>query len=235
MTRYDEIVEQHRSFSGDIPFIFKRAGRDKLLVMIGTHNCKGVFPSLVTLFDDTNNGFDLLFIAEEGNTYYQGGDQGAAYFQLIRDSVAGYAPEKVVFFGASMAGYCALKWALMLNGNAVVSNPQLDLQATAPLAWHELRQTIGRAAGAEAITAQTGPDARSALVTLWSKHPMDIANFALFLDLVRQRANLSVSMDQNPETAHSYLITSYRHFQALLQRALDLRAHSVATFVPPKK
>lgn len=233
LSRYEEIVRDNVSIFAGKRFIYKYSNNlnNKLLVMIGTHNCKGAFPSLTTLFDDDTIDFDLLFVAEEVNTYYQSDDDGASYFELIKSKASKYAARNVVFFGSSMAGYCALKWALTLGANAVVSNPQIDLAATSPLAWPELKQTIARAGGAEPITAiaKRHAEVSSSLVTLWSNHPMDVVNFKLFLEILASNNNLSVSIDKNEDTNHKYLVKNYRHFLALVNRAVEFGRYGIAS------
>lgn len=90
------------------------------MVCLSTHNDGTKYRPLPSAYRYIDA--DLLFVRDPDNSYYLQGDEGEAYLGLIRGVTAPYKPQDVVMFGSSMAGYAALRWALAINANAVLSN-----------------------------------------------------------------------------------------------------------------
>lgn len=118
--------------TGDVP--------RQLLIVMSTHNQGKNYLAMRSFLE--NQKHDLLFVTDPQNTWYLDHDYGETFHEIFRKYVAKYSPENVIFFGSSMSGYGALLHALRLNANAVVANPQINLDMTCEHSWPELKEHI---------------------------------------------------------------------------------------------
>ncbi len=221
---YEDIVRDH---GGDAAaehlYVRRRADtcHRRLIVIISTHNEGRRFAGLVDAYSLLDA--DLLFIRDEANSYYLRADRGAAFDALVRTIAEPYAPDQILFFGSSMAGYAALRYALMLDANAVLSNPQVSVTASAPLGWTELRRNIERIAEPHDLGDGEFADRACAITLLHSRHPMDVENTRLFFDLYRRHPGLALLTVHADETDHKYLIPDFQSFLLFVRRTYELR------------
>lgn len=223
---YDEIVRSHNGGDEAAEHLFVRrradAAHKRLIVILSTHNEGSRFTGLVDAYRTLDA--DLLFLRDPQNSYYLRADGGAAFDAMVQAHAADYAAQDILFFGSSMAGYAALRFALMLDANALVSNPQVSLTASIPLGWTELRRNIEKIAERRDLGEEAFADRACAITMLHSRHPMDIENGRLFFDLYRRHPGIALLTVHADEDDHKYLIPDFPTFVLLVRRTYELRA-----------
>ncbi|CAB3626862.1 hypothetical protein [Achromobacter pestifer] len=118
----------------------KESTKNQLLIVMSTHNQGTNYLAMRSFLEDQK--YDLLFIADPFNTWYLDHDYGEVFSSIFRKYTEEYSPENVFFFGSSMSGYGAVLHALRLNANAIVANPQINLDMTREHSWPELKAHI---------------------------------------------------------------------------------------------
>ncbi|WP_270937558.1 hypothetical protein [Falsiroseomonas oryzae] len=221
---YDSLVQAHEATRDGIPFLhLRRPGEaaQALLVTLATHNNGHRYASL----ESANRlaAFDLLCLRDPDNSFYLQDDGGARFDGVVAAALDGYDPARVVFFGSSMAGYAALRWALRHDANAVVSNPQVNLDESARLAWPELRRNILHIPRRENLDDLEHGARRCAITCLHGRHPMDLENMRRLATLCLRTPGISLTLEHRPEERHAYLIAGFAHFRQLVQDTLRIR------------
>ena len=232
---YDEIVTSHekRDEKYNITYIEKSSpSKDKLIVLIATHNSHGKYTSLESLFN-SDHDYDFLFLNSVDNSYYHRNDSGKSYQDFLFNYLKGYDPAKVVFFGSSMAGYCALRWSLAFNANCVVSNPQINLDESINYAWLELKTNIIKIPNRFNIDSVNYPGKETCIVSMFGHHPMDVRSFDRMISLVKGNTGLSLTIDQSDDINHDYLIKGMDHFMVLIERVLLMRQTKIKSWIKP--
>lgn len=115
---------------------------DKLLIVLSAHNQGGRY-FLARSFIQ-NQKYNLLFLTDPDNSWYLNCDFGEAYLQILNSVIREFSNDRVYIFGSSMAGYGALHFAITLNLNALVCNPQVNLELTLDYGWYDLNSNISR-------------------------------------------------------------------------------------------
>jgi hypothetical protein len=228
---YRAILARHERVLGEVPYVHlvrgAAKGAPRLLVTIATHNNGARYAALETVERGWQG--DVLALRDPLNSYYLQEDAGAAFDAVVDAVCAGYAPANVVFFGASMAGYAALRWALRRDANAVVSNPQVNLDAAAVLGWGELRANILRIPKRVNLDELAHGERSCAIAWLHGRHPMDVDALRRFLEMWLVTPGMSLNLQQHPEETHRYLINDSKHFFALVEGVLAERAMREST------
>ncbi|MFH5923332.1 hypothetical protein [Roseomonas xinghualingensis] len=223
---YRAILARHERALDGVPYVHLVregiSGPRRLLVTIATHKNGERYAALET----TERGWkgDVLALRDPLNSYYLQQDAGAAYDTVVDTVCAGYAPADVVFFGSSMAGYAALRWALRWDANAVVSNPQVNLDAAAALGWPELRANILRVPMRVNLDELAHGERSCSIAWLHGRHPMDVDALRRFMGIWLASPGMTLNLQHHPEAAHRYLINDGKHFFALLEGVLAERA-----------
>ncbi len=223
---YEELVTRHERVTADgIPYLHAPNPRNvegRLIVTFATHNNGARYASLATIYRGVKA--DILAFRDPSNGYYLRADGGARVEELLREVAAGYDAARILLFGSSMAGYAALRWAIELNAACVVNNPQINLDATAPLAWEPLRSNILRIPQRVNLDEQAYGPRRAVLTVLHSRHPMDIENMRRLFALWLRTPGMQLRIEQVDEVEHRYLIRDFRHFSRLVAETYKARA-----------
>jgi len=139
------IVNSHEKIFDNKRFVYIKGCAEKnksLIVSMSTHNGGERYFGFRALID--SQSADLLFVTDPNNSYYLEDDEGDGYKRLFLSIVSNYAPNRVSFFGSSMAGYAALYHSSFFGANAIVSNPQLNFAITLKNCWSDLKKTINK-------------------------------------------------------------------------------------------
>lgn len=223
---YDDLVASYANETTDTPHLLVRRSpkvpHQRLIVVLSTHNEGARYAGLARTYSEADA--DLLFLRDPGNSYYLGQDGGAAYDALVAGIAGDYAPENLLFFGSSMAGYAALRFALALNANAIVSNPQISLSVSAGHAWPDLRRNIERIARPRDLDHDDFRGRECAITLLHSRHSMDVTNAKLFLNFYRRYPGLALLTVHADDRGHKYLIPDFETFMDLVGRTFEWRS-----------
>ncbi len=187
----------------------------RLLVTFATHKGGARFAAVESI--RRSMPVDFLGFRDPDNGYYLYQDGGVRFGTVLRGLVAAYEPARVLFFGSSMAGYAALRWALELNASCVVSNPQVNLDATIPHVWRELRENIERIPRRVNLDQVRWRDRRAVLTVLHGRHPMDIENMRRLFAIWLRTPGMALNLTQVDEDKHSYLIRDFAQFRRLCE------------------
>lgn len=200
---------------------FPDRAHERLLVSLATHNQGDKYASLegFSKYIDA----DLLFLTDALNSYYLRDDLGDAYLSFLNTVVPKYSAEKVVFFGSSMAGFAAVRFAFEFNANCILNNPQFDLDITVNHAWPELKNNINKIP--ERINIMDLPDGsrQSVIFLIHGDHPMDRANFEAFVPIWLKHPGLKLMAVHCPDLNHGYLIPRINVFNKLYNWVLEFR------------
>ena len=170
-----------------------------ILVSMATHNGGERYFNLKGLLEKSS--FDLLFVKDPKNSYYLGDDGGNSYNKLFSSILSSYSSDNITFFGSSMSGYGALFHASFFNANAIVSNPQLNFEATLQHCWVDLRKTISKIKSPINLdTFEKFINSSGTIHAEFGKHPMDKANFNILNSL--KISNLKIVLHDDP--THGY-------------------------------
>jgi hypothetical protein len=223
---YLEILARHERALDGLPYVHVEredaTGPRRLLVSIATHNNGECYAALETVHKRWKG--DVLAVRDPLNSYYLREDAGAGYDAVVEQVCAGYAPADIVFFGSSMAGHAALRWALRLDANALVSNPQVNLDASAALGWAGLRTSIGRIPRRVNLDEMAHGERSCSITWLHGRHPMDLDSLRRFMEIWAESPGMTLNLQQHPEATHRYLINDGHHFFTLLDGVLGERA-----------
>jgi hypothetical protein len=221
---YEDLVARHERVTGGYRHLVMphEVNPDRrLLVTFATFNNQGRYASIATL--RKRMPMDILAFCDRGNGYYLDDDGGARFGAVLRGQVAGYDPARVLFFGSSMAGHAALRWALELNACCVVSNPQVNLDASIPLAWPKLRESLARIPHRVNLDEMPAGPRRAVLTVLHGRHPIDLENMRRLFALWLASPGMALNLEQAEEAAHAYLIRDFPHFRRLVEHTFTQR------------
>jgi hypothetical protein len=223
---YQAILERHERMLGNVPYVHlvredTQAPR-RLLVTMATHKSGERYAALETVVHNWTG--DVLALRDPQNSYYLQQDAGAAFDAVVDAVCADYAPADIVFFGSSMAGYAALRGALRRDANAVVNNPQVNLDAAARLGWPELRANILRIPIRVNLDEMAHGERSCSIAWLHGRHAMDVDALQRFMAMWLDMPGMTLNLQQHPEASHRYLINNKRHFFALVEGVLAERA-----------
>ncbi|MDF7801154.1 YqiA/YcfP family alpha/beta fold hydrolase [Pontiellaceae bacterium B1224] len=222
---YEQILNTYRQVLNDeeLVFVKRDVPSDRLLVSLATHNNHGKYASLVTYFNQFDG--DVLFLADRKNSYYLENDRGRRYKTIVAKFVKNYSSEKIVFTGASMAGYAALNMALFFNANAVVNNPQVNLDLTLENSWDELRNNIEKIGIRENIEENTyvTPHRNSVIAALFGRHKLDIANMQPFFEIFTKIPGVGLLFGHCHDQQHGYYYPNVEEFFAMVDKVIEHR------------
>lgn len=222
---YDEILQEYRqTLDGEeVVYIKRDPSCTRLLVSLATHNNHGKYASLVTYHERFSG--DLLFLADTSNSYYLENDQGVRYKRLVSKFLKHYTSENIVFTGSSMAGYAALSMALHFNSNAVVNNPQVNLDVTLNHSWAELGSNIMKIAKRENLEEKSyvTPHRNTVVAALFGRHELDAANMPAFFELFSSIPGLGLIFGHCYESAHGYNYPGIDDFLAMVEKVIEHR------------
>lgn len=222
---YDEVVARHeRATDGilhlSLPGPDNREGR--LIVTFATHNAGQRYASLDAIRRRLPN-VDILAFRDPANGYYLYQDGGARFGELLREHLQGRDLSRVLFFGSSMAGYAALRWAIEFEASCIVSNPQVNLDSAAKLAWPTLRANIQRIPLRVNLDELPPGPRRAVLTVLHSRHPMDIDAMRRLFAFWLTAPGMALNLEQAEEVKHAYLIRDFLQFRNLVERTFAQR------------
>ncbi|MEG0000962.1 hypothetical protein [Comamonas sp.] len=178
------VVQAHeKGFKGKKYLFIPREGCDRILILLSAHN-QGDKYFLLRSFVEKSK-YNLLFIADPGNSWYLNEDFGASYVELIRTVLLDFDAEKSYIFGSSMAGYAAINFAVQLGIHALICNPQVDLNLTLDYGWYELNKNIAKLTS-KRLNADLGKllnESRhdKVMCIVHGHAPIDVANVELIL------------------------------------------------------
>ncbi len=229
---YDDMLARHEQNRDGVPFLFvprpDNAAR-RLIVTFATYNNGDRYAAAETVHRRLSA--DFLGLRDPTNSYYLEADGGARFQGVLAHVLARYDPARVLMFGSSMAGYAALRWALHFDANALVSNPQVNLDATLPLAWDQLRASIAAIPRRVNLDELALADRHCALTCLHSRHPMDLENMRRLFAAWLRLPGMSLALHQTDEDKHRYLFRDFGHFQAMVEQTFQSRA--IGANLPP--
>ncbi len=218
--KYEEIVKQHEQVVLGRKCIHLKRNQKHLIVSMTTHNNFEKYQSLIAFSDIP---YDVLFITNPTNSYYLEDDLSASYFQFLLPFIEQYGAENILFFGSSMAGYGALRFALHFGANAIVCNAQVDFELTKKTCWPNLLQSINKISTTENL-AQMIPKSNTFIHFAFGQHPMDLANQQAFESYVKKYQDLlHVEFVAHPTSEHSYLFGSTQNFLTLVEHLFKQR------------
>lgn len=193
----------------------------RLLVSLATHNQGDKYASLegFSKYIDA----DVLFLTDALNSYYLRDDLGDTYLNLLNTIVPQYPAEKVVFFGSSMAGFAAVRFAFEFNANCILNNPQFDLDVTLAHAWPELKRNISKISQRINIMDLPEGSRQCVVFLIHGDHPMDRANFEAFVPIWLKHPGLKLMAVHCPDLNHGYLIPKINVFNKLYNWVLEFR------------
>lgn len=221
MAEYDELVEKYQIYENNELYIKIDRNSDTLLVSLATLQNKGKYSGLPTFFEHLS--CDLLFFTDTDNTYYLRNDGGVQFKNQISKLLESYDPEKIIFFGASMAGYAAIDLAISFNANAIVNNPQINLDITMKTAWRGLKEIIEVIPIKRNIEEKNIKSSNSTICILFGNHPMDIANADIFFNMFVHTAGLSVISGRSFDSEHKYYFKGITAFKRMFDTVLMMR------------
>jgi len=222
---YENIIEDYgQSIDGEeVVFLRREPRSERLLVSLATHNNNGKYASLVS-YSNRFKG-DVLFLADRSNSYYLQNDGGVRYKGIISKFVKGYSSKNIVFSGSSMAGYAALDMALFFNSNAIVNNPQINLDVTMLHSWPELLaniQKIGKRRNIEELS-YVSKNRSSVVAALFGRHEIDSANLASFFEIFIKNPGTGLIFGHCHDAQHKYYYPSVDDFFTMLNRVIEQR------------
>lgn len=214
----DDLIERHGRVIGGhhVVHIRREAGGNKrLLVSLATHNNKGRFAGLEGLAKHFPG--DLLCLVDPDNTYYLEADRGRRFKETVAEFLEPYARSEVFFFGASMAGYAAIDMALTFEANAVVNNPQLNLDRTVRSCWEELRRNILKIPHRRNLEETPPPASPTVIGALMGRHPIDRENMDALFDLARRVEGLGLIFGHVSDQQHKYYYSGMTPFLKMVE------------------
>ena len=201
---YKTVVEEYtRVIQGEkVVYIDRGKGKNKLLVGLATLMNKGVYAGVKSYYKDYPG--DVLCLIDPDNTYYLRGDRGFHIRNVINEIVKDYKPENVVFCGASMAGFAAVDLALFFDANAVVNNPQINLDATYETAWPKLREVLDQLEQKYNLDEISFRSRSSVIGAVFGQHPMDLVNRDALFSLCSRAPGVGLIFGNSHDVEHKY-------------------------------
>lgn len=194
-----------------------------LIVSLATHNNKGKFAAVKSLYNETE--YDLLFLADKSNSYYLENDSGKRYKNIVSKFVHNYVSSNIIFFGSSMAGYSAIDFALFFNSNAIVNNPQVNLDTSLNSAWKELKDNICKIKYKVNLDSRTyvTPYRNSVIASLFGRHELDKVNMPHFFNIFIDNPGLGLIFGHCLENQHGYNFKNFDQFKLMIDKVLNHR------------
>ncbi|MFJ2445149.1 hypothetical protein [Pseudomonas sp. NPDC087626] len=221
---YDQVVEKHQiNILGENIIYIKRSKPSKtLLITMATLKNNGVYGGLLSYYRHFPG--DIVCVTDPTNSYYLREDGGSHMKAVLAKAMEGYAPENVVFFGASMAGYAAIDLALHFNANAVTNNPQLNFDVSRPHAWNELRGFFDAIPNKHNIDNLPYQSRASVICAFIGQHPMDIANRDTLLSMCGKIQGIGLILANLYDTEHKYYYEGLKGLNIMVDAVLTQRA-----------
>ncbi|KGQ70978.1 hypothetical protein OA57_01645 [Chelonobacter oris] len=179
-----------------------------LIIIFSSHNQPN-FLGYKSLTNAMKNypKISLLFLSDPENMYYLGFDGGKINKEIIRKYVNKFPPENITFFGSSMAGYAAIFFGSIFNGNIFASNPQINFGVTSALSWNTLRNNIAR------IPIKIDLDLHlnaflndSVIYIVHGLHRLDIANMGLLMTTPLRKSRIFI--ERIDDESHGFYLPS---------------------------
>ncbi|MFJ2449013.1 hypothetical protein [Pseudomonas sp. NPDC087626] len=221
---YDQVVEKYQiNILGENVVYIKRSTPSKtLLIAMATLKNNGVYAGLLSYYRHFPG--DVICVTDPTNSYYLREDGGSHMKEVIAKAIEGYAPENVVFFGASMSGYAAIDMALHFNANAITNNPQLNFDVSRPHAWNELRGIFDAIPSKHNIDDLPYQLRDSVICAFIGEHPMDIANRDTLLSMCGKIKGVGLILANIFDKEHKYYIEGIKGFTVMVDAILTQRA-----------
>lgn len=195
-----------------------------VIVVMATHNNGDRYFAYDALkkFDRCS----LLFVTDPINSYYHSECEGCTYEDFFRFLLRDFDPASVTFFGSSMAGYGALYHAVVMNANAIISNPQINFDLTEKHCWPALRNTIYRMPRRLNLDEWLPSNYRdSAIYLIHGQNEMDLANVDCLLKIPLK--NRIIGISSVPDAAHGFYINDFSKIFDLHEHLRWLRENAV--------
>lgn len=146
-----------------------------LIIVMSTHNQKDRYFLFNKLLECTERSSDVIFVTDPNNSYYLDSDNGKEYFSFFEYLIKDYDPINVSLFGTSMSGYAALLFSRMIGCNAIVNNPQVNLNESYAFAWPALKNTLSNVCSLDISISDYEKKPGSCFV-VYGEHAMDEMN-----------------------------------------------------------
>lgn len=220
---YDELVKNHScEINGEnVVFIDRGNGKKRLLIGLATLMNQGIYAGVKSYL--SNFSGDVLALVDPANTYYFREDRGVHVRQLIKEVIKDYKPEDVVFCGASMAGFAAIDLALYFNSNAVVNNPQINLERTYEHAWPKLKEVIDSISQRYNIDDIKFKSRHSVIGAIFGQHPMDIANRDALFRMCGDIKGIGLIFGNSFDFEHKYYYQGIKGFLKMVEMVYSHR------------
>ena len=139
---FEELIKNntHTHFGRSYIYIKRSDSNNRLIIILNAYKQENRFMALKSFIEHSDD--DLLFLNNPENSWYL--DKEESYSKILPTYLNLYASEQIFFYGSSMGGYGAILFALMFNANAIVINPQINLDLTYDRAWEELQNDISK-------------------------------------------------------------------------------------------
>lgn len=201
---YQDIVNEFKAISDDEEYLFidRKKGKRNLLISLATLKNNGIYASAMAYYRHFDG--DVIFLTDKENSYYFHKDNGVKIKKLVQTLIDGYDPKKIIFCGASMAGFSAIDMALYFNANAITNNPQINLDKTSELAWSELRNFINEIPLKYNIDDLPYRNTESVIAALFGQHPLDKENRKSFLDFSNRMPGIGIILGNSYDIEHKY-------------------------------
>lgn len=220
---YEKVVAEHTKIihGEEVVYIDRGKGKNKLLVGLATLMNKGVYAGVKSYYKDYPG--DVLCLVDPDNTYYLRRDRGLHIRSVVSEIVKDYKPENVVFCGASMAGFAAIDLALFFDANAVVNNPQVNLDATYETAWPKLREVIDQIEQKYNIDDLSFRSRSSVIGAAFGQHPMDLVNRDALFKLCGRTPGVGLIFGNSHDVEHKYYYQGINGFLKMVDMVFSHR------------
>lgn len=220
---YDEIVEKYKTnvLGEGVVYITRNTDCKRLLISVATLMNNGVFAGVTSYYRYFPG--DVLCIVDPANSYYLRNDAGVRVKSVIAKVLERYAPEDVVFCGASMAGFASIDLALHFNANAVVNNPQVNLKISTETAWDGLRAYLNRIPAKYNIDDIQYTSRETVIGAVIGQHPMDTANRDVLFSICGKIQGVGLIFGNSFDTDHKYYYQGINGFLGMVDSVLNHR------------
>ncbi len=210
MMNYEELVEKYEKDENGRKYVYINNNHPKILVSLSAFNNGDKYQSLVSLFRSTLDA-DYLFLTDPLNSYYLENDLGSNFLIFLEKILASYRRENIIFFGSSMAGYAAIRFAITFGAKALVCNPQVNFDITMEYAWPALVNGISKIDQTENID-NILPSLTSYIYYAFGNNILDIKNQENMSNYASVNQKIHVDFIQYDTDEHTFLFTSFTEF-----------------------
>lgn len=192
-------------------------GSDRLIVSLQTFRNGMNFMAGNGLMSKTSS--DLLFLTNPNNDYYS----DLIYFEILNKYIEKYKIRNVLFFGSSMAGYAALRYAYHFGANFFVNNPQADISLTLKFAWDALRREIEKFSYRGNVFDSATLHSECFGYYCHGQHDLDVANAKFFFEKLSVLNKSFVIRDVVANEQHTFLWKNFSDVVRIIEKIIDLR------------